>query len=468
MPQPSELQSPSAGKPPIAIDSLLPSIPADAVRVCARLRQAGHRGWLVGGCVRDLLLGKRAVDWDIATDAVPEQVVALFRRVVPTGIKHGTVTVLLDGRGYEVTTLRGETTYSDGRHPDLVTFTDDILQDLGRRDFTINAMAIDPLAAELIDPYGGREDLDARVLRAVGDPAVRFTEDGLRPLRAARFSATLECRIEPSTLAAIERALPTYRRVSAERIRDEWLKSMSAARPSQAFEVMRYGGMLAITAPALVEMVGCDQNSHHAYDVWEHTMACVDVCARDPILRVAALLHDIGKPRTRARSQKTGEYTFHGHEVVGAEMARELLERLRFANEERDRVSALVAQHLLLYSDDWTDTAVRRFVRRVSIDRLQDLFALGRADALAKGKEPDRSLSAIDRLEARVAVVLQAKDALAVGDLAVDGHDVMRELGVGPSRRVREVLDLLLERVTEDPKLNERETLLGIMRTIGR
>src|SRR5262249_13980038 len=239
--------------------------------------------------------------------------------------------VLVRGVPYEVTTLRGETTYSDGRRPDAVIFVDDISADLARRDFTFNAVAIEPLVPSLIDPWGGRHDLEARLLRAVGDPVERFSEDGLRVLRAARFAATLECAIEPRTLAAIEPTLDTYRKVSAERIRDEWMKTMKARKPSVAFDVMRETGILGVTIPEMLEQVGCEQNRYHAFDVWRHSMACLDACAGDPPLRIAALLHDLGKPRTRAKSDKTGDYTFYNHETVGAEMAGPILERLRFS-----------------------------------------------------------------------------------------------------------------------------------------
>jgi tRNA nucleotidyltransferase (CCA-adding enzyme) len=449
------------------VRTVIDGIDPDAIDICVRLGRAGHKGWIVGGCVRDLLLGKKVSDWDVATDARPERVMKLFPRVVPTGIEHGTVTVMLKGTPYEVTTLRGDVAYSDGRRPDAVVFVDDIAADLARRDFTINAMAIDPLAPALIDLWGGQQDLALRILRAVGDPMERFSEDGLRVLRAARFAATLECAIEPRTLAAISPNLPTYRKVSAERIRDEWVKTMKARRPSRAFEVMRTTGILGATLPELLESVDCEQNRYHAFDVWTHSMVCLDGCEGDPPLRIAALLHDLGKPRTRARSEKTGDFTFYGHETVGAEMARVALARLRFSNEECERITALVQNHLVCYSDEWTDAAVRRFLRRVTRERVVDLYELNRADLVAKGKDVTAELEGLERLKARVAAVLEAKDALSVKELKINGNDVMRELGIAPSRRVGEVLEALLEKVVEDPGLNERETLLDLIRQQG-
>ena len=444
--------------------ALVGRIDRDAIDICVRLRDAGRRGWIVGGCVRDLLRGKNVSDWDIATDARPAQLMKLFPRVIPTGIDHGTVSVLVRGVAYEVTTLRGETTYSDGRRPDSVVFVDDIVADLARRDFTFNAIAIDPLAPALIDPWGGQKDLAAHVLRAVGDPVQRFSEDGLRVLRAARFSATLECAIEPRTLAAIEPTLATYRKVSAERVRDEWVKTMKARKPSTAFEVMRTTGILRVTLPEMMDSVGMEQNRHHAYDVWTHALACLDACEGDPALRIAALMHDIGKPRTRARSDKTNDYTFYNHEKVGAEMVGPILERLRFSNDDKARITSLVANHLVCYSDEWSDAAVRRWIRRVSLDRVEDLYALNRADLLGKGRDVTQDLAGLERLKERVAAELAGGHALSTRDLAVNGQDVMRELAIKPSRRVGEVLETLLEKVVDDPSLNDREILLRLIR----
>jgi tRNA nucleotidyltransferase (CCA-adding enzyme) len=444
------------------LPELIARVPDDVLGICRRLREKGKRGWIVGGCVRDLLRGDEPKDWDVATDARPDDVIAMFKKVIPTGIQHGTVTVVKRGVHYEVTTLRGEGAYTDGRRPDTVEFVDDITADLARRDFTINAMAIDPVDGHLIDPWDGRGDLGARVIRAVGDPEGRFGEDGLRVLRAARFSATLGCTIAPETERAMgsARSLDTFRRVSAERVRDEWIKSMRAARPSVAFEAMRRTGILAVTCPELGEAVGCAQNRWHAYDVWGHTMACLDACKPEPILRVAALLHDVAKPRTRAFSDKTQDYTFHEHERVGAEMAEAALSRLRFSNEERARITALVRHHLICYADDWTDAAVRRWIRRVTPELAPELYALGAADALGKGRDATEDIAALERLRARVEALLAAGAALSSKDLAVNGRDLMAGLGLAPGPVLGEILAFLVERVTDDPALNDRQTLL--------
>ncbi|MBK9265284.1 MAG: hypothetical protein IPM54_36560 [Polyangiaceae bacterium] len=291
---------------------LIDYVPEDVLGICRRLREHGRRGWIVGGCVRDLLRGQPAKDWDVATDARPDEVMRIFHKVIPTGLQHGTVTVVLRHVHYEVTTLRGEGAYSDGRRPDKVEFVEDIVADLARRDFTINAIALDPVDGHLIDPFDGRADLAARVVRAVGDPRERFSEDGLRILRGARFAATLECTIESDTERAMseERSHQTFRRVSAERVRDEWLKAMRARRPSVAFNIMRRTGIIGITCPELAATIGCGQDKRHAHDVWDHTMECLDACEPDPILRTAALLHDIGKPKARIVSPDSGEPAF--------------------------------------------------------------------------------------------------------------------------------------------------------------
>ncbi|HEY3817997.1 MAG TPA: HD domain-containing protein [Polyangiaceae bacterium] len=438
----------------------LADVPRDVLELCERLRARGKRAWIVGGCVRDRLLGRAVADWDVATDARPKELLAIFPRAIPTGIEHGTVTVVKDGHHYEVTTLRGEGTYSDGRRPDWVEFVDDITRDLARRDFTVNAIAVDPVDGRLIDPFDGRGDLERGVLRAVGDPRERFSEDGLRVLRAARFVATLELALDPATEAAIAPTLDTFRKVAAERVRDEWLKTMKARKPSRAFDVMRTTGILAITCPELLEGVGMEQNKWHAYDVWRHGMECMDACQADPVLRIAAMLHDVGKPRTRAWSEKTADYTFYDHDRVGAEIAAPIVERLRFSNEERERIVALVRFHLFHYSDEWSDAAVRRWIRRVGAGRLADLYVLNQADVRAKGRDFAPDLAALAGLEAHVARVLAEGAALSTRDLKVNGRDLMSELGVKPGRIIGEILEVLLDAVTTDPGLNERGRLL--------
>ena len=446
----------------------LAHVPEDALAICERLRGAGKRSWIVGGCVRDSLLGKEIADWDVATDALPNELMKLFPRAIPTGLQHGTVTVVRSGHHYEITTLRGETTYSDGRRPDAVHFVDDIVADLARRDFTVNAIAVDPENGALVDPFDGRKDLAAKRLRAVGKAFERFSEDGLRVLRAARFCATLEFELDPETFAAIAPTLDTFRKVSAERVRDEWVKTMKAKMPSRAFEVMRTSGILGVTCPELLDGVGMEQNKWHSFDVWTHGMACMDACLGDPVLRIAALLHDVGKPRSREFSEKTQDYTFYDHDKIGAEIAHPIATRLKFSNDERDRIVSLVRHHLFHY-DAWSDQAVRRWIKRVGPERIEDLYTLNEADL--RGKGPifgEADLAPLFALKAHVEKVLAEGAALSTRDLAIDGNDLIKELGVKPGRIIGKVLDALLEVVLADPTQNTREAMLARAREIIR
>ncbi|MDH5671695.1 MAG: HD domain-containing protein [Myxococcales bacterium] len=444
------------------------AVPEPVVELCRRFQQAGFRAWVVGGSLRDILLDRPTGDWDLATSATPKQVMGIFEQVIPTGIDHGTVTVLFGGEPYEVTTLRGEGGYSDGRRPDRVFFIDDIEGDLARRDFTVNALAFDPLDGGLIDPFGGLADMAMGRLQTVGVASERFSEDGLRVLRAARFAATLEFQITDDTQAAMTQCLDVFAKVSPERVRDEWLKAFTARAPSRAFEVMRATGILGVTCPELMQQVGCVQNSYHAHDVWTHTMVCMDACERGPIHRLAGLLHDIGKPATRQLSDKTGDYTFYEHERVGAGIAERWLQRYRFSNHERDQVVDLVRHHLVCYTPQWSAAAVRRFIKRVTPERIDDLLALARADALAKGRDVGEELQQLEELAERVQQELAAGAVLGTRDLAISGRDVMQRLGIPPGRRIGEILEILLQQVLDEPALNQRERLLGAVDALGR
>jgi tRNA nucleotidyltransferase (CCA-adding enzyme) len=437
-----------------------------ALPVLRRLREQGHQAWLVGGGIRDLILGREPLDWDVATSAGPAAVMELWPQAVPTGVRHGTVTLPLREGPVEITTYRTEGPYTDGRHPDWVNFGASLEEDLARRDFTVNAMAFDPETATLVDPEGGIEDLAGRVIRTVGDPDARFREDGLRPLRGIRFAAVLEFSVDPETLAAIARARDGVARVARERVRDELLKLLGAPRPSIGIELLRQTGLLGGILPELLDEVGVAQNRFHAHDVYEHSLHAVDAAPRErPLVRLAALLHDIGKPSTRAVVD--GEGTFYNHQRVGAEMARDILERLRFSRDDRDLVSHLVDEHMFHYTQEWSDGAVRRFLRRVGTESLDDLFLLREADIAARGVESGDA-GTLGELRARIDAVLARREAIAVQDLAVQGDDVMRALGIGPGPEVGRALHALLDRVLEDPGLNERERLLALLGEMGR
>jgi tRNA nucleotidyltransferase (CCA-adding enzyme) len=427
------------------------------------LTRAGFQCYLVGGAVRDILLRRPLSDFDIATDAQPKDVQQVFRRVIPTGIKHGTVTVLWKGTRFEVTTFRIDRDYSDGRRPDTVVFIPSIEEDLKRRDFSINSMAYDLHGGRLLDPHGGQQDLKAGLIRAIGDPLERFREDGLRPVRACRFAAQFEFHIDGVTFAAIGRCLDTVRKVSAERIRDELVRLLQAAAPSLGFRLMAESGLLDLILPELGEGRGVAQGELHRYDVFEHLLHACDAAPREnQTVRLAALLHDVGKPRC-VRPEADGRPSFHGHERVSAQMTEAALRRLRFPTQLIDAVAHLVEQHMFLYQDSWSDAAVRRLVARVGETNLPNMLALRRADQLAMAGGYFVS-GGLLRLEKRIEAVLAAEKALRLQDLAVNGDDLIRELGIAPGPAIGTLLAALLESVLDDPALNRKDSLLRIAR----
>lgn len=412
------------------------AIPSAALAICESLRAKGHRAWIVGGCVRDHLLGREVADWDVCTSALPDALLAIFPKAVPTGIAHGTVTVIREGAHYEVTTLRGDGDYADGRRPDRVRFLSDINEDLARRDFTVNAIAYDPIDRVLVDPFEGRLDLDRRVLRAVGDPRRRFNEDGLRVLRGARFVATLGFELDAETEAAIEPSLSVYRRVSPERVRDEWMKAMRAARPSRAFAVMRRTGILRETHPALAELDATR---------WQLALSALDGCEGAPALRVAALLHPLVDPPTDDAARARVD---------------EWLRRYRFSNDERALIAHVLA-HRALPSPEVDDASLRRWLRSIGAAHLDPLFALAACVAAGEGRADE-----VSRLAARARAALAVGFALSTRDLAVDGATLMSALGLAPSKRLGELLSALLEYVTDDPARNVRDALIARARSL--
>jgi tRNA nucleotidyltransferase (CCA-adding enzyme) len=437
--------------------------------ILARLREGGHAVYLVGGTVRDALLGRDPGPGgiDVATDLLPDEVAARFARVEPTGARYGTVTIVEGGMIVECTTFRREGAYSDSRRPDRVDFTSDPEEDLGRRDLTVNALAWDPSAGVFLDPHDGALDLERRVLRAVGEPLARFREDALRPLRVARFTATLAMEPDPAlrsalaALAAPENAA-ALAAVAAERVRAELERLLGAPEPSRGLEVLREAGLLGVWLPELARCRGVTQNRFHAYDVYFHSVYTCDAApATKPDVRWAALLHDIGKPDTRV--ERDGEGTFYNHQFVGAELADRLLERLRFPLDRRARVVHLVREHMFDYHPGWSDAALRRWLRRVGPEQVADLFDLRIADMLGNGLKMGFPV-ALEEMRTRIEGLLASAGALRVIDLAVDGNDVMGELGLGPGPAVREALEALLEEVIDDPTRNTRPILLARLR----
>src|SRR5256714_6066590 len=433
--------------------------------VLRTLRGASKQAWLAGGAVRDILCGATAQDFDVATDALPEQVVALFPRVIPTGMQHGTVTVLSGQHKVEVTTFRGEGPYLDGRRPSSVTFLGDIDGDLARRDFTVNAIAWDPIAGVLRDPFSGAEDVRHCRLRAVGDPLARFREDGLRPLRAVRFACTLRLALDPATRRAIPATLEIFSKVAMERVREELIKLLLRGAPaSRGLRLLLRTGLLARIIPELLDSVGFAQNRYHRWDVWRHTLRCVDFAPADLVVRLAALLHDVAKPRCAAPKEGApAEHTFYDHEKVGAQLAAAILQRLKFPRRETERVALLVAEHNWHFLPEWNDATVRRVLARIGPAELPALWALRRADLKARGRFVEEGLANQAEAEVRFQREIDRAVALKVTDLAIRGEDVMRELNIGPGREVGEVLARLLERVIDDPDLNTREALLRLL-----
>lgn len=450
-------------------------VPAEVMAVLRGLRAAGHQAWIAGGAVRDLLRRAQGLavpppaDYDVATDALPGEVQRIFPRVIETGVEHGTVTVLAGEQRVEVTTFRGEGPYLDGRRPSKVTFLGDIAGDLSRRDFTVNAIAWDPLDGKLCDPHGGLDDLRRRRLRAVGDPLARFAEDGLRPLRAVRFACTLRLALEPRTRRAIGETLAVFDKVARERVRDELSKLLvRGAPPSRGLRLLLRTGLLARIVPELLEGVGFAQNRYHAFDVFRHTLRCLDFAPPDLTLRLAALLHDVAKPRCAApREGAPGEHTFYDHEHAGEKLALGILARLRFPRREAERVALLVREHNWHYLPQWTDATVRRTIARIGPAELPALWALRRADLQARGRLVAEGLENQQAAEERFARELARQSALRVADLAIGGEDVMRELRLAPGRRVGEVLSALLERVLDEPSLNTRDALIRLLPEIA-
>ena len=434
--------------------------------IAAIFNNSGKQAYLVGGAVRDMLRGKKIHDWDIATDALPDEVIAIIKRaggkVIPTGIKHGTVTVFYKRHSAEVTTFRTESDYSDGRRPDNVQYAASIEEDLSRRDFTMNAIAMRLPRGDITDPFGGAKDIKTKTIRCVGNAAERFGEDGLRPLRAVRFAAQLGFKIEQSTLDAIPGALSVSAKVAQERVKDELDKILSSPVPSVGFLLMEKTGLLALFLNELAACRGIEQKGFHEFDVLDHSLLACDYAARcgySRELRLAALLHDIGKPQVR-ELDNCGVWSFHRHEEVSREMCRKMLGRLRYANATIDSVSHLVKEHMFNYSPEWSDSAVRRFIARVGETNLEDLYRLRRADIYAfSGKEPDpRSLLP---LIYRVEKILAEGRIFTIKDLVISGKDLM-EIGIPCGKTMGVILKQLLETVLDDPGQNTREKLLEI------
>lgn len=421
------------------------------------ITEAGYEAYAVGGCIRDSILGRVPDDWDITTSATPRQVKQLFRRTIDTGIQHGTVTVMLDREGFEVTTYRIDGKYEDGRHPTEVTFTPNLEEDLKRRDFTINAMAYNEQSG-LVDLFGGIQDIKAGIIRCVGDARARFTEDALRIMRAIRFAAQLGYRIEGETGEAISELAPNLRQISAERIQVELTKLVNSAHP-ETMRTVYDTGVAAIILPEFQAIMETAQNHpHHCYSVGEHTLCAMQQVERKKELRLAMLFHDIGKPRCLTVDEE-GITHFYGHAQVSAEIARQILRRLRYDNDTTNTVYKLVLYHDSIGGKEPTRRMVRRAVNKIGEDIFSMLFAVRRADILAQSETfQEEKLKSLAEWQALYEEILERKECVSLKTLALTGSDLIA-LGMQPGKALGETLHEMLELVLDHPEYNTREYL---------
>ena len=442
------------------------SVPENVKGVISKLEAAGYLAYIVGGCVRDSLINRKPKDWDVATSAKPEEIQDIFPESVYEN-SFGTVGIKFDREDgtteiIEATTFRKEENYSDLRHPDKVIFTDNVEEDLGRRDFTVNAMAarhIDHDEWEIVDPFNGQRDLQNKLIKAAGDPKKRFNEDALRLMRAVRFSAELGFAIDQETLSAIAELSENISKIANERIRDEFSKIlMSDNGAAWGMEMLRKLGLLKWIIPELCEGVDVGQNKHHIYTVWEHNVRALDYSAKNGAsleVRLTSLLHDVGKPRSK--EGEGADSTFHNHEVIGAKMAKQILERLCFPKKTIERVRHLVRHHLFYYNvGEVTEAGVRRFIRRVGEDSIDDLMKIREADRIGSGVP--KAIPYKNR-HLRFMIDKVRRDPVAPKMLALRGEDLMSHLNMVPGPRVGMILNILLEEVLDDPTLNEKEKL---------
>jgi poly(A) polymerase/tRNA nucleotidyltransferase (CCA-adding enzyme) len=463
-------------------------IPDYVQKTAKMLVDEGFEAYLVGGAVKDIVLGNQPHDYDLATDALPDEMIEIFPKSVAVGAQFGTILSLTpDSKGevheVEVTTFRSEEEYVDGRWPSSVEFVVEIDKDLGRRDFTFNAMAIDlsqldlsgdieEQVVEIHDPFNGLTDLNMKLVRAVGTPIERFKEDGLRAMRACRLASQLEFDIEEETFESIKKSIPVVEMVSMERIRDEFMKLLlTSPKPSKGINLLKDSKILGIFLPELVATVGVEQKLFHKYDVYEHSLRTCDI-AEDSV-KLVALLHDIGKVDT-----DTKDGHFYGHDTLGADMVEGIMKRLKFPNQEIEKARKLVQNHMFYYPhiteemdddqkenlklNEWTDAAVRRFLKRVGEENIEDLFRLRLADAMSNPSS-EYDPQEIADLQAHISKVLQQDMALKVSDLRITGND-LAQIGIEKGPQMGEILNNLLDIVIEDPLKNEKNILLEEVR----
>lgn len=440
------------------------TLPEQVARLISRLEEYGHEAFIVGGCVRDSLMRRKPNDWDICTSARPEEMLTCFQdfRVLETGLKHGTLTVLVDGQPFEITTYRIDGNYSDGRHPDQVLFTADLTKDLSRRDFTINAMAWHP-SRGLIDPFSGAGDLKQGCIRCVGEAKRRFQEDALRIMRAVRFSSQLGFEIEEKTENAMSACLPLLENVSAERLRVEFDKLLCG--PAAGKTLNSYPQVIAALIPEIRPMFGLGQRTrHHIYTVWEHTVHAVSNIRPVPALRLCAFFHDIGKPK-KMTVDEDGCGHFYKHELLSEAIADRVLLRLKYDNWTREIVTEIIRNHSIVFCP--TPKQARRLLAKLGEEKLRMLIDLEIADV--KSQNPlycEERLSNIFSFEKTVEQVLAAKECFSLRSLAIGGRELL-ELGIPQGPRVGEILNLLLQEVMNETLSNEREALIAAVKELA-
>jgi len=442
-------------------------VPKAAIETVETLKNGGFEAFLVGGCVRDLFIGRTPKDWDVTTNAKPEDIIRLFPKTFYEN-DYGTVGVVFENKEdasttpliIEVTPYRTESDYTNGRHPDSVSFGDNLEEDLKRRDFTINAMAYDPKDNKLIDPYKGQKDIELSIIQCVGDAKERFNEDGLRILRAVRLATELSFMINTDTEKSLIDSREMLKKISKERIRDEFTKIMMSRSPMVGVFMCQKYGILGYIVPELEEGVHMKQNQAHSYDVFEHLLRSLQ-CAADKDysleIRLAALFHDIGKPKSRRYSAEKGDYTFYGHDVIGADMAKKALERLVYPKKTVEEVVKLVRWHMFFSdTEQITHSAVRRMIANVGRERIWDLMNLRVCDRVGTGR-PKENPYRLRKYTAMIEEVLM--DPISVGMLKINGQDLIKLLNITPGPIIGHILNALLEEVIEDPKLNTKEFL---------
>lgn len=432
------------------------NLPEKVSYIIQQLEQAGHEAYAVGGCVRDSLLGRNPDDWDVTTSATPQQVKAVFCRTIDTGIQHGTVTVMLEKEGFEVTTYRIDGEYEDSRHPKEVTFTANLTEDLKRRDFTINAMAYNDRSG-IVDVFGGMEDLRQGIIRCVGNARERFTEDALRMMRAVRFSAQLGFTIDEQTRQAVTELVQTLENISAERIQTELVKLLLSPHPDYVREAYRLG-ITKVILPELDKAFATGQNNpHHIYTVGEHLMNCLLHVRADKALRIAALLHDIGKPETKT-TDDAGVDHFYGHVERSEEIAVRILRRMKFDNDTIEKTRRYIRYHD--YSIEPTPKVVRRAVNKIGTDCFAQVLEIKHADTLAQSDyRREQKLALLSQISDIYKEIMEQNQCVSLKTLKISGNDLIA-LGVPKGKRIGELLQLLLEDVLQTPEHNDRDYLM--------